>query len=265
MTDSSSLLDGLLEKIQRPTPVEEEDIFANLSHFSLDIITLFAKKPLTTRAFLFLGRIFSLSSEYVVTHHIRTDELAFQITMIAFSGTLFVSSLNREFSLISEALSKAEMRLYSHLKSCLTASEYKSLLKKTAEPKFFAPGATVINEYRSENNDSLLWLLEGSFSIANNGGIIRENVKKFDSCAHGFLGDVCFLDRLYSEQSNGIPLTTIVAGEEGAKFLVFDGKKLRKEMKRCKRYDSCLRGFLARGMQKKISDLVITAGGVGVV
>lgn len=221
-----------------------------------------------------------------MTHHIRTDELAFQITMIAFSGTLFVSSLNREFSLISEALSKvrrrsrghrvemiaplntqkqAEMRLYSHLKSCLTPSEYKSLLKKTAEPKFFAPGATVINEYRTENNDSLLWLLEGSYSIANNGGIIRENVKKFDTRAHGFLGDVCFLDRLYSEQSNGIPLTTIVAGEEGAKFLVFDGKKLRKEMKRCKRYDSCLRGFLARGMQKKFSDLVITAGGVGVL
>ena len=49
-----------------------------------------------------------------MSHHIRTDELAFQITMIAFSGTLFVSSLNREFSLISEALSKVRRRSRGH-------------------------------------------------------------------------------------------------------------------------------------------------------
>ncbi|GMI10646.1 hypothetical protein TrLO_g8997 [Triparma laevis f. longispina] len=248
-------------KLNKPTPTEEEDIFANLSHFSLDIITVFAKRPLTIRAFLFIGRIFSISSEYVVTQHIRADELAFQTAMLAFSGTLFAMSLKKEFIFFSDNLSKAEMRLYSHLKHSLTPAEFKSLLTKTAEVKTFGPKATVINEMSNENNDYLLWLLEGSFDIVKNGELLRENVKKFDSRSHGFIGDVSFMDRLYSESIVGIPIATIVASGEGAKFLVFDGKKLRKEMKRCQRYDSCLRGFLARGMQKKISDLVSSPPG----
>ncbi|GMH56672.1 hypothetical protein TL16_g02193 [Triparma laevis f. inornata] len=66
-----------------------------------------------------------------------------------------------------------------------------------------------------------------SFDIVKNGELLRENVKKFDSRSHGFIGDVSFMDRLYSESIVGIPIATIVASGEGAKFLVFDGKKVR--------------------------------------
>jgi len=69
------------------------ELFEDLSHLTLDLATFLSPDTVSLRLLLFLGRIFSIASDYIPDHKMYTEEEFFQLGMLTYSEyQLFIRS-----------------------------------------------------------------------------------------------------------------------------------------------------------------------------
>ena len=261
-------------------------IFAPFICNSLDIATLFIKRPLTIRLWVFCGRLFSLGGDWVTDHSIAPDELVFQMAMLVLSSGLLVASLVPAMRAAFRIPTRSELKLYRQFKSSLSYPEYNELLHLTASTVTYAPRSCVLNEHAIPSNDKLVLLVKGSFVVSRSRDdkVIAADIAPGSDV--GFIGDISFLERLYKEEnqkekekSRNIPKfyfgrqatkkakavataalvsakATVLTGPTGAECIVFDGPALRRLMLNNSRYDVSVRALLTKGLQKKLAGML---------
>ena len=71
----------------------EAEIFGDMSHITLDLATFLSPDTASLRLLLFLGRIFSIASDYIPDHKMSADEGIFQLVMLAYSSRQLIKSV----------------------------------------------------------------------------------------------------------------------------------------------------------------------------
>ena len=70
----------------------EAEFFGDLSHVTLDLATFLSPDTTSLRLLLFLGRIFSIVSDYIPDHKMSADEGLFQFAMLVYSSRQLIKS-----------------------------------------------------------------------------------------------------------------------------------------------------------------------------
>eukprot|EP00555_Chaetoceros_dichaeta_P010117 CAMPEP_0198266686 /NCGR_PEP_ID=MMETSP1447-20131203/29593_1 /TAXON_ID=420782 /ORGANISM="Chaetoceros dichaeta, Strain CCMP1751" /LENGTH=295 /DNA_ID=CAMNT_0043956893 /DNA_START=226 /DNA_END=1113 /DNA_ORIENTATION=+ len=136
----------------------EAEVFADLAHATLDVATLFSINPIVLRIFIFVGRIFSILSDYLPDHSMTPDETIFQLSMLILSGRTLYDDARKLVSSSTKSISFKDRKIYliAFLPVGFSWMEYKALISDAFEWVELLPGKCLLEE-----NDSLLLTYRG--------------------------------------------------------------------------------------------------------
>jgi len=96
----------------------------------LDFATIFSPDTVVLRLLIFVGRIFSILSDYVPDHTITYDELVFQSAMLAISTDMFLKKFRTTLTSLRKDTSFQDRRMFKMIfhPAGFSFSQYRSLL-----------------------------------------------------------------------------------------------------------------------------------------
>lgn len=166
----------------------EAQLFGDLAHFLLDVVTFSSPDTMLLRLLIFFGRICSILSDYVPDHSMTYDEVAFQSTMLTVAGTKFFKKLSTTISSLKEATSFKDGRIYRNMFSPagFTWIQYKMLLSsEVLQWTMYKPGEIFV-----QDSSSLFITYRGEVEQFKDGTISR----RYGSCGsiycHDIIGDL---------------------------------------------------------------------------
>ena len=233
---------GILVSIEQN---HEAQFYGDMAHLLLDYLTFCIEADgIAIQFLIFLGRVFSILSDYVPDHTITFDELIFQLTMLSVSIKMILEKVYTTLSSLNAATSFKDKRIYKTMffPAGFTWIQYKTLLSSNAlQWVDYDPGM------RISYNNILSITYKGEIEQVDNG-------TKFTK-RYGVIGDLSQVHR-FSESSSERPKLlknlfdnyknddfiknqqecdldheqqcTLCAGEEGLTLLQIDMKKLFK-------------------------------------
>jgi len=241
-------------------PIIESDILRDISHVALDFFSLFAPEEVLLRAVVILGRIASMSADYLPDHYIKPSEILSQAIMLIISIFLFIGAV---FPLSSAVLAfriRYQLQLYfdtisgtsrKHIvhekvtRRDLFAWEYLFKPSGLTPSQFYRLSASgvidwisvdsskeIVNE--NDESDYLYWLYRGNAELLFNGkriDYLETSVGKNSSLNTteyiGLFGDMNFLCGLDREvhQSNTKNGETPVSCRFGKQASILSGSK----------------------------------------
>ena len=215
----------------------EAQFYGNMAHLILDYLTFCIEiDGIAIQFLLFLGRVFSILSDYVPDHTITCDELIFQSTMLTVSFKMILEKVHTALSSLNEVTSFKDKRIYKTMffPAGFTWIQYKTLLSSNAlRWAHYDPGMRI-------NCDNIL-------SITYKGEIEQVNDGTKFAKRYGVIGDLSqvpqfsessserrnLLENKNKNQDEECDLNherqhVLCAGKEGLTLLQIDMKKLFK-------------------------------------
>ncbi len=141
-------------------PNFESRFFGDLAHLILDFATICSPDTVVLRLLIFLGRVFSILSDYVPDHEMTYDEVLFQTTMLLISTNMFLKKFQTSVYSLKKDTSFQDRRIYKRIfyPAGFTFSQYRSLLSlNVLEWTACKPGQFIF-----EDESSLLITYKGS-------------------------------------------------------------------------------------------------------
>ncbi len=212
----------------------EAQLFGDLAHFLLDVVTFSSPDTMLLRLLILCGRICSILSDYVPDHSMTYDEIAFQSTMLTIAGNKFYKKLSTTISSLKEATSFRDGRIYRNMFSPagFTWIQYKTLLlSEVLQWSMYKPGEIFV-----QDSSSLFITYKGEVEQFKDGLISR----RYGSCGsiycHEVIGDLSqgseiVLDRkkrksLKDRQDVEEKVNIFRSGSTGSMLLRIDVNKL---------------------------------------
>jgi len=153
-----------------PNENVEAEVFADMAHVALDLATFVSTGTVALRFALFLGRLFSIASDYVPDHHMSLDECVFQFSMLSLSAQKLLKVtlplVDAQFK-ESPRTSFKDRRMYhsQFLRAGFTWLQYKYLLSSGAlEWIQLSPSSWIVLE-NEELNESIFLLHKGEANL----------------------------------------------------------------------------------------------------
>ncbi len=138
----------------------ESRFFADSAHLILDFATICSPDTLLLRLLIFLGRIFSILSDYFPDHSITADELVFQCSMLAISKYMFLEKFRTTISSVTKETSFQDRKIFKKIfcPAGFSFAQYKTLLSlNVLEWVYCKPG-----QFMFEDESSILITYKGS-------------------------------------------------------------------------------------------------------
>mmetsp|Transcript_31627 Transcript_31627/g.58408 ORF Transcript_31627/g.58408 Transcript_31627/m.58408 type:complete len:428 (+) Transcript_31627:248-1531(+) len=209
-------------------PLEEAAVLNDLAEVSSDLVIMFAPETIILRLSAVIEKILELTSDYIPDHSIRSDELAFNIPIMATSIFLLSRSVVPIFKAQFVELTELDHIVYElcfqpvgvtllqfkcmKATGCFEWITYKAGTLLIDENDYIDVSLAGDDDGEEDGNDKssgdwkyLFWQLDGdvirSFRGSVFGFIERTNGKHIDNPgAQGLLGDTRFLYNLEEER-----------------------------------------------------------------
>jgi len=219
-------------------PSLEAEVLNDVGHVFLDMFTFITKQgSIISRLLAVIGRLAFIASDYIPDHAIRTDELLFQMSMLAIASTRLsqclspiansiVSSPSTNNNSFSIREKKAYLLLFKQVG--LPWNKYKHIVNSNAFSWVdLTPNSILTNE---DNNNALYWVYNGTIITENN------NYTKHDDADHNNIVINQYTRNSFinfdGDDDQTTSLQLFKAGNDGgASLLKIDIKKLQKLMK----------------------------------
>lgn len=177
--ENMGLVMPLLESTSAPAPqslpsTAEAEIFTDLAHVGLDLLTFFSPGKLVLRLGILIGRLSALAADYIPDHAIRPEELVFQATMLLVAWVGLVNALLPLVlaqSQVSVRDGKAYRRLFES--TGMSWSTFKSVSALALDFVDLPAGHVVEN-----SNDYVYWLFKGNLTIGEDTIMHKSNGSK---------------------------------------------------------------------------------------
>jgi len=259
------------------------EIFGDLSHLALDFATFLSPDTTSLRLLLFLGRIFSIASDYIPDHKMTAEEGLFQFAMLAYSSKQLIKSALPRVPLLQQhtyanehpTLAFKYRRLY--LKSFYCAgfsySQYQVLLVSGALRWISLPPNTNMTLGQEEESDAMYLLHRGPvYHIMNQDKILydasstsRVNINLICGfiSARRLIDDGIVNDRRASSNraprsfahdpnTSYSPSSILQAGADGAMLLEMNIPRVLEIMKDDDEISKSMKRLVFIGLQEKI-------------
>ena len=289
----SSISQGISDALNNPNV--ESEILSDVAHFALDLFTFMTPEKWLLRFAALIGRVCSISADYIPDNYIKPDEVVFQSIMLFVSTFLFAQSTFpmavAGFSTI--ARSAMEHKLDSKKSTSegnVSTSSWKNLfawnyLFKPAGLSLFQfhclSSLGVIDWVDVEPNkilvdkkgepSHLFWMYRGSAELYFNGSAI-EYLEPNEGPALCLFADMNFLCQLEMKKIDckrkasdkyDVPLSCklrnqaiIRSGESGARLMRLNKKKLVELMDIDPDLNDSIQNLLVKGMQRMLDSLL---------
>jgi len=193
-------------------PSLEAEVLSDVGHVFLDAFTFITKEgSVISRLLAVAGRLAFIASDYIPDHVIRTDELIFQMSMLAVASAKLSQCLmpvaHSVFSPSSLREKKAYILLFKEVG--LPWNKYKYIVSN-AFSWVDIPPSSIITEETLQQDKYLFWVYNGTINTNDNRNQFSK--KSFIS---------------FDQGNDSLELIT---GEEGVSLLKIDVIKLQKLM-----------------------------------
>jgi len=260
-------------------PIEAE-VLNDLSHVALDLLTLINPDTLILRAASVVGRILSMTSDYVLDNRISPDDLILQSGTLTASIILFAKSALPLLTMVmTEERSSITFRDKSAYQSIFRAAgvswmQYLMLLGTgTIEWIDYVSPKTVLHvspPLDQKDEKYVYWLYQGNAEIKYYGNVdtlqfldMRRGKSTGSHKDVGLLADTNFIANLHDDNGNkckrstDMPqVSTVTVGSKGATVLKINMDKLTKLTKYDNKLKSSLRNLFLNAMHKKLRNLL---------
>lgn len=272
-------------------PSIEAEVLSDMSHVALDFLTLLNPDTLILRAASVIGRILSMTSDYVLDNKISPDDLIFQTGTLTASTILLAKSA---FPLLSMGMAEERKIITFRDKSAyqtifrpagISWMQYLMLLGTgTMEWIDYLPPKTVLpisSSIEQEEEQHVYWLYQGDVEIqyyGNSEAVQYLDMRRGKSLGSlqdmGLLADTNFIEALKDDTGKKTKLlhpewsndsqksvdlsqaSTITIGSKGATALKINMVKLMQLTKNDDKLDASLRNLFLKAMHRKLSTLL---------
>lgn len=248
--DNTGLAPLLWESISIPptVPATEAEIFTDLAHVGLDLLTFASPGRVLLRLGILCGRIFAMAADWIPDHNILPEELVFQSVMLLVAWVGLVNTLLPLLfanSKVSVRDGKAYRRLFES--TGMSWSTFKSMAVLALDWVSVEANQTI-----SPSEDFVYWLYSGNLTINDN----LDHVVAHKTNGSKLLFERNLLKRMerkgaYWDQA---PELNIQAGQEGATLLRIHVKPLTEMMNNDPDVAEAIRALLFRSTHEKLVD-----------
>lgn len=258
----------------------EAEVLNDLSHVALDLFTLINPDTLILRAASVVGRILSMTSDYVLDNRISPDDLILQ------SGTLTASIIllaKSAFPLLTMGMTEDRSSITFRDKSAYQAifraagvswMQYLMLLRTgTIEWIDYVSPKTILHvspPLDQKEEKYVYWLYQGNAEIKYHGNAdslqfldMRRGKSTGTHQDVGLLADTNFIANLQDgignkpyRPSDLTKVSTVTVGSKGATVLKINMDKLTKLTKYDNKLKSSVRNLFLNAMHKKLRNLL---------
>jgi hypothetical protein len=265
----------------------EAEILGDMSHLTLDLATFLSPDTASLRLLLFLGRIFSIASDYIPDHKMNADEGLFQCAMLVYSSRQLIKSALPRVPLFHQtnenddpALAFRYRRLYlrTFYLAGFSYSQYQVLLASGALRWISLSPHTNMTLGQEDDSEVMYLLHRGPVYHIMNHDKVLYDASSTSKININLICDFMSARRLIDDDSNErpvafratrsstygpnkvssaskqtVPMSLLQAGAEGAMLLEMNIQRVLEIMKDDDDISKSMKRLVFLGLQEKLS------------